>query len=193
MTGRISLQRALLGTVAIAILVGVVPAGIALDRRLGSELMMRARSDLEMAAGMIPARGMPRTIDALGRLTRSDVTVLLRSDRALGATTLDSATGAEVREAIGEPLPDTHAKAIDVAGHMFLAVSAPLGGDTTVVLTRDRAAVLSVISELHKLAFLSVAVALAVALVLGAVLATRIARPVHQLSAAASAMAQGSF
>src|SRR5262249_59391259 len=118
MTGRISLQRALLGTVAIAILVGVVPAGIALDRRLGSELMTRARSDLEMAAGMIPARGMPRTIDALGRLTRSDVTVLLGSDRALVATTLDSATASGLRAAIGEPLPDTHARAIDVAGHM---------------------------------------------------------------------------
>jgi signal transduction histidine kinase len=193
MTGRISLQRALLGTVAVAILVGVIPAGIALDRRLGSELMTRAQSDLEMAAGMIPARGMPRTIDALGRLTRSDVTVLLGSDRALVATTLDSATASGLRAAIGEPLPDTHARAIDVAGHMFLAVSAALGGDTTVVFTRDRAAVLAVISELHRLAFISVAIALAVALALGAVLATRIVRPVHQLSAAASAMAQGSF
>jgi signal transduction histidine kinase len=193
MTGRISLQRALLGTVAIAILVGVVPAGIALDRRLGSELMTRARSDLEMAAGMIPARGMPRTIDALGRLTRSDVTVLLGPSRALVATTLDSATASDVRHAIGEPLPDTRAKDIDVAGHMFLAVSAALGGDTTVVFTRDRAAVLAVISELQRVALLSVVAALAVALALGTLLSTRIARPVHQLSAAANAMAQGSF
>src|SRR5262245_49044074 len=193
MTGRISLQRALLGTVAVAILVGVVPAGIALDRRLGSELMTRARSDLEMAAGMIPGRGMPRTIDALGRLTRSDVTVLLGPDRALVETTLDSATASGVRQAIGEPLPDTHARAIDVGGHMFLAVSAPLGGDTTVVFTRDRAAVLAVISELRRVALISVAGALAIALTLGTVLATRIARPVHQLSAAASAMARGSF
>ena len=193
MTGRISLQRALLGTVAIAILVGVVPAGIALDRRLGSELMMRARSDLEMAAGMIPGRGMPRTIDALGRLTRSDVTVLVGPDHALVETTLDSAAAHGVRQAIGEPLPDTHARAIDVAGHMFLAVSASLGGDTTVVFTRDRAAVLAVISELHRVALISVAAALAIALTLGTVLATRIVRPVHQLSAAASAMAQGSF
>ncbi len=193
MTGRITLQRALLGTVAVAILVGVIPAGVALDRRLGSELMTRAQSDLEMAAAMVPARGMPRTIDALGRLTRSDVIVLLGPDRALVATTLDSATASGVRAAIGEPLPDTRAKAIDVAGHMFLAVSASLGGDTTLVFTRDRAAVLAVITELHRVAFLSVAVALAVALTLGAVLATRIARPVHQLSAAASAMAQGSF
>jgi signal transduction histidine kinase len=193
MTGRISLQRALLGTVAIAILLGVVPLGLALDRRVGSELMTRAQSDLEMAAGMIPARGMPRTIDMLGRLTRSDVTVLLGPRHALVESTLDSTTATDVRRAIGEPLPRARARAIDVAGHMFLAVSAALGGDTIVVLTRDRAAVLAVISDLHRVAFISVAIALAVALALGTLLATRIVRPVHQLSAAARAMAQGSF
>jgi signal transduction histidine kinase len=193
MTGRIPLQRALLGTVAIAILLGVIPAGIALDRRVASELMTRAQSDLEMAAGMIPARGMPRTIDALGRLTRSDVTVLLGPRHALVESTLDSATATDVRRAIGDPLPSARSKAIDVAGHMFLAVSAPLGGDTIVVLTRDRAAVLAVISELHRVAFISFAIALAVALALGTLLATRIVRPVHQLSAAARAMAEGLF
>jgi len=67
---------------------------------VGSELMTRAQSDLEMAAGMIPARGMPRTIDALGRLTRADVTLLLGQEHALIATTLDSATAAGVRQAI---------------------------------------------------------------------------------------------
>jgi signal transduction histidine kinase len=50
-----------------------------------------------------------------------------------------------------------------------------------------------VISELHRVALISVLSALAVALILGTVLATRIARPVRELSAAASAMAQGSF
>ncbi|MGH9886288.1 MAG: hypothetical protein ACREBE_12210, partial [bacterium] len=132
MNGRISLQRALLGTVAVAILVGVVPAGVALDRRLGSELMTRARSDLEMAAGMIPGQGMPRSIDALGRLTRSDVTVLVGQDRALAKTTLDIAVAAGVRQALGGALPNAHAVAIDVGGRMLLAVTASLGGDITV-------------------------------------------------------------
>jgi signal transduction histidine kinase len=193
MTGRISLQRALLGTVAIAILVGVVPAGVALDRRLESELVTRARSDLEMAAGMIPGKGMPRSIDALGRLTRSDVTVLVGPDRALVATTLDTAMAAGVRQAMGGAPSNAHARAIDVDGRMLLVVTASLGGDSTVVFTRDRAAELAVISELHRVALISVVLALAVALTLGALLATRIARPVRELSAAASAMAQGSF
>ena len=193
MTGRISLQRALLGTVAIAILVGIVPAGVALDRRLGSELMTRARSDLEMAAGMIPGRGMPRSIDVLGRLTRSDVTILVGSDRSLVATTLDTSVAAGVRHALSNSSPSGQAQAIDINGRMLLAVTASLGNDSTVVFTRDRAAELAVISELHRVALISVLVALAVALMLGTVLATRIARPVRELSEAASAMAQGSF
>jgi len=193
MTGRISLQRALLGTVAIAILVGIVPAGVALDRRLGSELVTRARSDLEMAAGMIPGQGMPRSIDALGRLTRSDVTIIVGPDHALVATTLDSALAAGVRRTLGHAPPNGHAQAIDINGRMLLAVTASLGGDSVVVFTRDRAAELAVISELHRVALISVVAALAVALVLGTLLSTRIAQPVRELSAAASAMARGSF
>ena len=193
MTARISLQRALLGTVAIAILVGVIPAGVALDRRLGSELMTRARSDLEMAAGMIPGRGMPRSIDVLGRLTRSDVTVLAGPNHTLAMTTLDTAMASAVRRALGDVMPGAHARSIDVNGQMLLAVTAALGGDSTVVLTRDRAAELGVIEELHRVAAISVVMALAVALVLGAFLAARISRPVKQLSDAASAMALGSF
>jgi signal transduction histidine kinase len=193
MTARISLQRALFGTVAVAILVGIVPAGIALDRRVGSELVTRSRSDLEMAASMIPARGMPRSIDVLGRLTRSDVTVLTGTGHALALTTLDSAMALGVRAALGDVMPDAHARAIDVNGHMLFAVTASLGGDSTVVFTRDRAAELAVISELHRVAALSVVAALAIALALGAWLASRVTRPVTQLSDAANAMARGSF
>jgi signal transduction histidine kinase len=193
MAARISLQRALLGTVAVAILVGVVPAGFALDRRLGSELMTRARSDLEMAADMVAGRPMSRSIDALGRLTRSDVTVLTGSDRVVALTTLDTAAAAGVRQAVATVAVDGRAREIDVGGRMLLAVTATLGSDSIVVFTRDRSAELAVISELHRIAAISALVALAVALALGALLATRIARPVRELSAAASAMAQGKF
>jgi signal transduction histidine kinase len=177
----------------VAILVGIVPAGIALDRRVGSELVTRSRSDLEMAAGMIPARGMPRSIDVLGRLTRSDVTVLTGPGHTLSLTTLDTAMALAVRKALGDVMPDAHARAIDVNGHMLFAVTASLGGDSTVVFTRDRAAELAVISELHRVAAFSAVAALAIALILGAVLASRVTRPVTQLSDAASAMARGSF
>jgi signal transduction histidine kinase len=187
-----SLQRVLLATVAIAILVGVVPAGIVLDRRLSSALMTQARSDLEMAASMIPSQAM-RNLDALGRLTRSDVTVLVAPEWRVALTTLDSTLAEDVRRALGSSLLSGRAHGIDVGGRMFLAVTASLGPDSAVVFTRDRAAELAVLSELHRMAAISIAVALFVALVLGSWLAGRIARPVRELSDAASAMAQGSF
>lgn len=52
----IPLSRALAGTVAIAILAGLVPAGIVLDRRLVTSLEARARSDLELAPRLLADR-----------------------------------------------------------------------------------------------------------------------------------------
>ena len=45
----LSLKRALLLTVASAIVIGMLPAGIALDRRLASALEARTRLDLSLA------------------------------------------------------------------------------------------------------------------------------------------------
>jgi signal transduction histidine kinase len=56
MSSRFSLQRALLGTIALALLVGVVPAGMALDRRLVAALLAKARTDLEMAPRILDDR-----------------------------------------------------------------------------------------------------------------------------------------
>lgn len=52
----IPLSRALAGTVAVAILAGLVPAGIVLDRRLVASLEARARSDLELAPRLLADR-----------------------------------------------------------------------------------------------------------------------------------------
>ena len=52
----IPLSRALAGTVAIAILAGLVPAGIVLDRRLVASLEARARSDLALAPRLLADR-----------------------------------------------------------------------------------------------------------------------------------------
>lgn len=56
MKARITLNRALLGTVVLAILVGLVPAGIVLDRRLASALEAKARVDLETAPRLLADR-----------------------------------------------------------------------------------------------------------------------------------------
>ncbi|MEP6778465.1 MAG: HAMP domain-containing sensor histidine kinase [Gemmatimonadaceae bacterium] len=52
----LTLQRALLVTVGVAILAGIIPAGIALDRRLASALEVRARSDLSLAPRVLADR-----------------------------------------------------------------------------------------------------------------------------------------
>ena len=60
MAVRLTFQRALLGTIGIALLVGIVPAGIALDRTLVSALVAKARSDLEMAPRVLADRNASR-------------------------------------------------------------------------------------------------------------------------------------
>jgi len=56
MAVRLTLQRALLGAIAVALLVGLVPAAIALDKRVVAALIANARSDLEMAPGVLADR-----------------------------------------------------------------------------------------------------------------------------------------
>jgi len=52
----IPLQRALLGAIAAAILAGMIPAGIVLDRRLAAALEARARADLALAPRILADR-----------------------------------------------------------------------------------------------------------------------------------------
>ena len=52
----IPLSRALAGTVALAILAGLVPAGIVLDGRLQASLEAKARTDLELAPRLLDSR-----------------------------------------------------------------------------------------------------------------------------------------
>ena len=49
MSSTLTFQRALLSVIALALLAGVVPAGLILDRQLASALETRARSDLALA------------------------------------------------------------------------------------------------------------------------------------------------
>jgi len=54
----ISLQKALLGVIATALLAGIVPAGLILDRRLVAELESRARRDLQLAPRLLRDRDL---------------------------------------------------------------------------------------------------------------------------------------
>ena len=60
----VSLRQAWIGLIAGAILLGLVPGGLALDRRLAAELEERARSELAMAPKILADRNAGRS-DAL--------------------------------------------------------------------------------------------------------------------------------
>jgi len=304
--GRLTLQRALLGTIAVALLVGIVPAGIALDRTLVSALLAKARTDLEMAPGVLADRtasridmlrmhaadfarvpgladalargdtaivrqivdrnrallgggeplivdaggrsligpsarsdwveetrrgGTPvavgvaqasngianlafapvrsgdkwtgvvgvlepiddRAADALARLTRSDITVLVGPGDSIAVTTLDTAQAAALRRGLATTHDSARAHDVPAGNRTLIAVAAPLGSSSRVIFTRARDAELAVLPQLHRVAGLSALVALGVALLLGAWMSARVTRPARELSNAASAMARGSF
>jgi signal transduction histidine kinase len=301
-TSRLTLQRAILGAIGAALLAGVVPAGMALDRRLAAALERRARDDLALAphlfadrvaatsdvlmmhakdlahtpgladavaagdrarairlvevaraslgggdavlvgphgdswigppvdsalvartrAGEMPvalsvsgsvinnisvapvangdrwtgAAGMvnpmdARAAEALSGLTRSAVVVLALD--GVTVSTLDTmSTRLIVAASVAHRLASTP---LELTGgpRRLIAVSVPLDGVGAVVFARFLDEELAVLPELRRVAAISALAALVVALVLGAVFAARIARPVRELSMAAAAVERGEF
>ena len=299
----ISLHRAILGALAVAMLAGFVPASIVLDRRLGAALEDRARSDLalsqriladRMAAssdammmhakefshvpslaqalatsdragalhtvevarsslggnepvvvgpdgaswsgpamdsaliaetrlGRMPvatqrggrmihrvalapvhragkwvgAAGLANPLDdraaaLLASLTRSGV-VIVTADGALTGSTLDTVTTAALVDAARNSVLDSLPRMVRGPTGPLLVVAAPLPGAGIVLFSRSLDNELAVLPELRRVAAVSAIGALLVALLLGAVLAARIGRPVRLLSTAASALAEERF
>jgi len=306
MAVRLTFQRALLGTIGIALLVGIVPAGIALDRTLVSALVAKARTDLEMAPRVLAdriasradmlrmhasdfaktpglaeaiARGDraalrqlaeqsktalggseplivdsaghtllgpaartnwidetrrgrtpvalaverdsgaiisvalapvevqgqwagavgavepmdDRAADALARLTGADISVLVGPNDSVAVTTLDTAQAKAIRAGFATIHDSARAHEITAVGRKLIAVAAPLSKSSRIVFSRSRDAELAVVPQLHRVAFASALLALAVALLLGAWMAARVTRPARELAKAAMAMARGSF
>jgi signal transduction histidine kinase len=297
---RLSLNRALLGAVGAAILAGMVPAAIVLDRRLASALEDRARVDLALAprvladrlsanattlmmyakdlahtaglanavaqgdrsaaiatlgaataalaaspvlvgpsgdswtgplvdsalvaqtrAGRMPvvthrmgrsisnialapimrdgqwvgAAGVTvaldeRTAGTLSGLTRAGV-ILIADSTGPVASTLDSATTDALTTAVSRAAIDTLPRELSAGRHRVIAVATRLDGAGTAVFARRLDEELAVLPELRRVAALSAAAALLIAVALGAALATRIARPVQQLAGAAAAFGAG--
>ena len=298
----LSFQRALLSLVAIALLAGLVPAGIALDRRLARELDVKARDDLRAAArvladrtgvasdammmyakeiadapGLAPAmragdraaalaalaraaasypgerallvgadgaswagpavprpgleatrrgempfgvggdaRGEPalyqfsiapvvaggvwlgaagvaRALDdaaaaTLGALTRSDVALVAASGRVTGTTLADTAAARALAVAPG---PSGDVATLRLGGRQLLHVRVPLGGGAHAIFARDLAEERAVLPKLRRVAAVSAGIAIALGLLLGALFATRVARPVEALATAADRLAGG--
>ena len=320
----IPLQRALLGTIVLALVGGVVPAAVVLDRRLASALEARARADLAMAPRIVADRAgsssdamKMRVKDfahvsalsvalsagdhaAVRRLSDAARTVLGRNpvvigpdgDAWIGATSASLLAPLVARTRRGEfpvvtvregvqlhdlslapveyggrwvgavgvsaPLDDEHAAALAgltragvilldtttmagndmttaaglswsgaivstldptltkelvsrwrtaadnhsakdsvhdlrIGGEQLMVVSTPLRDAGIVLLVRNLDHELAILPELRRIALVSATAALLAALIVGVLLATRIARPVSAVASAADALARGDF
>ncbi|MEO5818138.1 MAG: ATP-binding protein [Gemmatimonadaceae bacterium] len=91
----IPLQRALIGAIAVAMLAGFVPAGIALDHRLAAALEDRARADLAVA---------PRLLD--DRLASSSDAMMMHAKELAHVPRLADALAAGDRAAVLRTVDD---------------------------------------------------------------------------------------
>ena len=96
---RLSLNRALLGAVGAAILAGLIPAAIVLDRRLASALEDRARVDLALAPRVLADRMAANATTLMMYAkdlahTAGLANAVARGDRSTAVATLDAASAA---------------------------------------------------------------------------------------------------
>ena len=143
----VSLQRALLLLITIALVAGIVPAGVVIDRRLAREIESRARADLAQAPRLLASHNMA-TAEGL-RMHAKDVArapgvlaALRRGDRAAAVRLAN-----EVRAGFGD-----QTVLVTATGERW---SGPLPGAQLLAATRRGETPVSVVSDsgtLHSIA-----------------------------------------
>jgi signal transduction histidine kinase len=128
----------------------------------------------------------------LSGLTRATVTIVRADGRVVAAT-----GSGELAQALARaPRPADTVATVTAAGRAYLASWAPLGAGGAagaVVFARDRREELALLPQLRRIAAASALAALALALIVGAIVARWIARPVEALALAADQVASGHF
>jgi signal transduction histidine kinase len=142
------------------------------------------------AAGLVSPMDA-RAAEALSGLTRSAV-VVVASNGATVSTLDTMSTRLIIAESAAGRLASTP-MVIRGGPRRLIAVSAPLDGIGSVVFARYLDDELAVLPKLRRVAAISAVAALALALILGAIFAARIAQPVRELSMAAAAVERGEF
>ncbi|HJU74363.1 MAG TPA: ATP-binding protein [Gemmatimonadaceae bacterium] len=131
---------------------------------------------------------------SLASLTGSEVIIVSsRSGRAV-ATTLDSSMTRGVVQQLALRMAAAR-EPIDfrVASDRIAVVAVSLNDAAYAAFARVMRRELAILPTLRRIALLSAAGALAAALILGALLATQVARPVQQLARAARSLGEGNF
>ena len=153
---------------------------------------IRSRGGAWMGAAGVVAPLDQAEAGLLAGLTRSMVLFVTPDGGVAASAALDGDSAAlaalpRPRPEGGEPI------VVTVAGREYLVATAPLAGAGRVMLARDLGRELALLPRLRRVAVLIGAAALALALLVGSVVARRLARPVHALAGAADRLAAGDF
>lgn len=127
---RVSLNTALLGLVAVVLVVGLVPAGLLLDRRLVAALEQGVRDDLSSAPLVLRARFEDQ---ASARMMHArDISVAPGLAEAI--TVGDSAAAVAFAVAVADAFPGESAVVVDASGESWVGPTLP---ESLLDLTRD--------------------------------------------------------
>lgn len=164
-----------------------------------AEVHTLALAPVEVNGRWMGAAGfaIPMNDDAartLASLTRSDVIIVaMQSGRAV-ASTLDSAmTRAIVQSRATRAPRPAAAGEVRVGSERIAVVTAPLGAGAYAVFARPMRREMAVLPALRRVALVTAAGAMVLALLLGILLANQIARPVRELAQSARALGDGDF
>ena len=164
-------------------------------RRTGRSISNIALAPIDHDGTWVGAAGVTAVLDervagTLSGLTRAGV-ILIADSIGPVASTLDSATTDALTRAASDAAIDSVPRELLAARHRVIVVAARLDGAGTAVFARALDEELAVLPELRRIAALSAAAALLIAVALGAALAAQVARPVQQLAGAAAAFGAG--
>jgi signal transduction histidine kinase len=169
------------------------------------EVRVVSLAPVEIGDAWVGAAGGTSVLDAseavtLAGLTRSEVVILDALGQAVGSS-LPNGEALLVADALAsehgpgenrDAPPDGIIRELRIGSVSYLALVVPLG-TTEVAFLKDLDRELAVLPLLRRIALWSAGVALVLALILGAVFAGRLARPVGSLAAAADRLAAGDF
>ncbi len=205
--GSLGPGQPLVSAAAAGVHLGPVPATPMVEETRDGRMPVKLSSDgdvirnialapLEYGGQWLGAAGVASPLDAteaagLKGLTRSEVTITSLTGTMVTASTLDSATALAIAQAVHAPGFSGYEVTIGEA--RYLVARTALGDAGWVIFAKSVEEELALLPSLRKTAALSALGAGVLALVLGALLARRVSRPVRQLATAATAMRQGSF
>jgi signal transduction histidine kinase len=172
---------------------GEVPVSMVCD---GTVLRLIGLAGVNRGGSWVGAAGVAAPLDqamaaTLGGITRSDL-VFLGKGGSLATTGALDERGRALAARVADWPRDGRVRELEHGGERYLVSTATLG-DAMVVFVRDLQRELAVLPKLRLLAAASGAGALGITLLLGAVLATLLARPVRLLAEASHRVAAGDF